>query len=524
MSDVKVKKSYSKKPSKKERLQQELAQKQRAEEQKSRVESGGVYIRPDGVAVSAAALAARRAALGMAQEAADIRPVEPRKVPRTRSSYGQSTIEKIAAPSKSGERLAQCLWRAQILLVELLKFDAAADKLIAKFLREHKELGARDRHIVAETVYAVLRQRRIFAHLAQTGSGALERRLTLLGAQTCVDATALAGAVPEDEMNWLRQIAQVDVSGMPAAVRSNLSDDWFAALSGAYGEAEAVVLAQALNQTAPLDIRVNTLKSSREAVKVALDYAGVAASDCPFSPQGVRLAGKPALQKLDLFQTGAVEVQDEGSQLLTLLLGAKRGEMVADFCAGAGGKTLAIGAMMKNTGRLYAMDVAGHRLAKLKPRLARSGLSNVQSITIESETDARVKRLYNKLDRVFIDAPCSGLGTLRRNPDLKWRHSVDSVARLATLQASILESAARLVKIGGTVVYATCSVLPDENQNVVQAFLAANPNFEVINVQEALAVQNVSLPDDAVRDGFLQLLPHLHHTDGFFAACLKRVA
>lgn len=525
MTELKAKKSYSKKPSKKERLSQELASKQRADEQKSRVESGGVYIRADGVAVSAAALAARRAALGMAQEADDIAaPARSSKPSRTRSAYGQSTIEKIAAPSKSGDRLAQCLWRAQILLAELLKFDAAADKLISKFLREHKELGVRDRHIVAETVYAVLRQRRVFAHLAQTGAGALERRLVLLGAQTCVDASALAGAVPEDEMNWLRQISTVDTSAMPAAVRSNFSDEWYGALSAAYGETEALALAQALNQTAPLDIRVNTIKSSREAVKVALEYAGVAATDCAFSPQGLRLAGKPALQKLDLFQTGAVEVQDEGSQLLTLLLGAKRGEMVADFCAGAGGKTLAIGAMMKNTGRLYAIDVAGHRLTKLKPRLARSGLSNVQSITIENETDARVKRLYNKLDRVFIDAPCSGLGTLRRNPDLKWRHGMDSVARLASLQASILNSASQLVKVGGTVVYATCSVLPDENQNVVNTFLAANPNFEIVNVIDALAVQNVTLPADAVRNGFLQLLPHIHNTDGFFAACLKRVA
>ena len=524
MSDIKPKKSYSKKPSKKERLAQELASKQSASEQKARVESGGVYIRPDGVAVSAAALAARRAALGLAQEQDDSRPRVSDKKPRSRASYASSNIEKIDAPSKSGERLAQCLWRAQILLVELLKFDAAADKLVSKFLREHKELGARDRHIVAETVYAVLRQRRVFAHLAQSGSGALERRLVLLGVQTCVEPTQLVAAITPEEMEWLRQIAQVDVSAMPAAVRSNFSDEWYAALNAAYGEQEAVALAEALNQTAPLDIRINTLKTSREAVKIALDHAGVAAIDCTFAPLGLRLAGKPALQKLDLFQTGAVEVQDEGSQLLTHILGAKRGEMVADFCAGAGGKTLAIGAMMKNTGRLYAMDVAGHRLAKLKPRLARSGLSNVQSITIETETDARVKRLYNKLDRVFIDAPCSGLGTLRRNPDLKWRHGVDSVARLAVLQASILNSAAQLVKVGGTVVYATCSILPDENQNVVNAFLAANPNYEIASVVDALAVQNVTLPDNAIRDGFLQLLPHLHETDGFFAACLKRVA
>jgi 16S rRNA (cytosine967-C5)-methyltransferase len=364
----------------------------------------------------------------------------------------------------------------------------------------------------------------VFAHVAQTGTGALERRLVLLGAQSCVDAKLLVDAIPADDWAWLAQVAKIDTSAMPAAVRANLSDEWFAALSAAYGEADAVLLAQALNTTAPLDIRVNTVKSSREAVKVALEYAGVAAVDCDYAPLGLRLAGKPALQKLDLFQTGAVEVQDEGSQLLTHLLGAKRGEMVADFCAGAGGKTLAIGAMMRNSGRLYAMDVAAHRLAKLKPRLARSGLSNVQAIVLESETDPRVKRLYGKLDRVFIDAPCSGLGTLRRNPDLKWRHGVDSVARLSVLQGAILQSAAQLVKIGGLVVYATCSVLPEENQLVVNAFLAAHPNYELVNITESLQVQNIALPESAIRDGCLQLLPHLHQTDGFFAACLKRIA
>ena len=198
--------------------------------------------------------------------------------------------------------------------------------------------------------------------------------------------------------------------------------------------------------------------------------------------------------------------------------------MVADFCAGAGGKTLAIGAMMRNTGRLYAFDTAAHRLAKLKPRLARSGLSNVQAVAIDTETDARVKRLYGKLDRVFIDAPCSGLGTLRRNPDLKWRHGVDSVTRLSGIQANILNSAAKLVKVGGTVVYATCSVLPIENQNVVNAFLAENPNYALVDVTEALAVQNITLPEGAAPAGMLQLLPHLHGTDGFFAACMKRVS
>ena len=159
------------------------------------------------------------------------------------------------------------------------------------------------------------------------------------------------------------------------------------------------------------------------------------------------MAGKPALQQLALFTRGAIEVQDEGSQLLALLIDAKRGEMVVDFCAGAGGKTLALGAAMRNTGRLYAFDTSGHRLAALKPRLARSGLSNVHPAQIAHERDDRIKRLAGKIDRVLVDAPCSGLGTLRRNPDLKWRQSPKAVAELAQLkQPAILASAARLLE------------------------------------------------------------------------------
>ena len=521
------KKSYSKKPSKKERLAAELAQK----EQKAKVQAGGVVIRADGVAMSSVAVAARQKALQTAQAEdaqANVRDFGAPANARARTggkakTDASASIPKIEAAQASGSRLAQCLWCAQILLIDVLKFDSAADKQVSQFLRVHKELGARDRHIVAETVYAVLRHRRVLAHLAQTGTGALERRLVLLAAQKVVDMDSLQAAIAEDEFAWVSETLNVPVDGLPAAVRSNLPDEWFSALVGAYGEDEALKLTGALNQSAPLDIRVNTIKSSREAVQIAFEHAGIESALCEFAPLGLRLLKKPALQKLDVFTTGAIEVQDEGSQLLTHLLGAKRGEMVADFCAGAGGKTLAIGAMMRNTGRLYAFDIAAHRLAKLKPRLARSGLSNVQTIAIDSEKDIRVKRLAGKFDRVLVDAPCSGLGTLRRNPDLKWRHGLDSVARLVKVQTSILESAAKLVKAGGTLVYATCSVLPDENQNIVQGFLSAHPEFELMPAREVLAAQKIEIPESAERGGCLQLLPHLHHTDGFFAACMQRV-
>jgi 16S rRNA (cytosine967-C5)-methyltransferase len=221
---------------------------------------------------------------------------------------------------------------------------------------------------------------------------------------------------------------------------------------------------------------------------------------------------------MPLFKDGAIEVQDEGSQLLSQIVGAKRGEMVVDFCAGAGGKTLSLGAAMRNTGRLYAFDVSDKRLAKLKPRLARSGLSNVHPVVIAHENDAKVKRLAGKIDRVLVDAPCSGLGTLRRNPDIKWRQSPQALEELNQKQKSILAGAARLVKAGGRLVYATCSILDEENEAIVEQFLAEHEEFMLVPMKEVLAEQKIELP----MEDYLKLSPLQHQTDGFFAAVLAR--
>jgi 16S rRNA (cytosine967-C5)-methyltransferase len=272
-----------------------------------------------------------------------------------------------------------------------------------------------------------------------------------------------------------------------------------------------------------MDLRVNLLKMKRDEARQRLAEAGIVAEPTPYSPWGLRVAGKPALQQLALFKEGAIEVQDEGSQLLALLTDARRGEMVVDFCAGAGGKTLALGAMMRNTGRLYAFDTSGHRLAALKPRLARSGLSNVHPAQLAHERDDRVKRLAGKIQRVLIDAPCSGLGTLRRNPDLKWRQSPKDVAELAQLQLAILSSAARLPAPGGRLVYATCSLLRAENEDVVEAFEAAQGrDFERLPAAELLAQARVDQAATLVEGDFLRLWPHRHATDGFFAAAWRR--
>lgn len=413
------------------------------------------------------------------------------------------------------------LEHATELLHRLLRFDAPADRVVSDFFREQRALGARERHTLAETAYDVVRRRLLYQHLAQSGKGELERRLAMLAWQG--NAGFLRAALSESEQRWLEDVSAIDRASLPDRLRHNLPD-WLAeALQRQLGD-EFWPLMDSLNQPAPLDLRVNALKSGRDEAIAALASAQVHARPMPYSPWGVRVDGKPALNKLDTFTRGDIEVQDEGSQLLAALVQAKRGEMVADFCAGAGGKTLALGASMRNTGRLYAFDTSGHRLAALKPRLARSGLSNVYPAQIAHERDDRIRRLAGKMDRVLVDAPCSGLGTLRRNPDMKWRQSPQSIAELRDKQLTILGSAARLVKSGGRLVYATCSLLEEENEAIAAAFDKDHSNdFRVTDAAQILSHVQVANPGTLTHGSYLRLWTHRHATDCFFAAVWQRV-
>jgi 16S rRNA (cytosine967-C5)-methyltransferase len=422
-----------------------------------------------------------------------------------------------------------------------LKFDHPADSVVSKFFRDYRKtyaFGPRERAALAETVYNVLRNKLRYDHFAPSGSGPKERRLAILGFAQHLKEQApakaapksakhpsndpldfLMGALNKQEAAWLEACEAVNPADLMERHRHNMPEWLVEPLKAQVGEG-FWPLVERLNGGAPLDLRVNTFTDKRADVQHELKLAGIKAVDTPFSPWGLRIDGKPALSGLDAFARGAIEVQDEGSQLLALLLDAKRGEMVVDFCAGAGGKTLAIGASMRSTGRLYAFDTSGHRLDSLKPRLARSKLSNVHPSAIAHERDERVKRLSGKIDRVLVDAPCSGLGTLRRNPDLKWRQSPKAVEELTVKQTSILASAARLVKSGGRLVYATCSVLPEENEAIAQAFSAAHPNFVPLSAADTLTELKVANAASlCTTDGlYLRLWPHLHATDGFFAA------
>ena len=397
----------------------------------------------------------------------------------------------------------------------VLRGNAPADQLLSRYFREHRNLGQNDRAFVAESVFAVLRRRRSL----EAACGSSEPAALVAAALLRVlgwSARALQGLIDDD---LLARVRQTDMNALPPAVRADLPDWLWERLVAQSGEEEALRIAQGLLNPAPLDLRVNLARSEREPVQERLAADGIEAKPTRYSPAGLRLAGKPAINRHALFTDGLVEVQDEGSQLLAWLLAPRRGEMIADYCAGAGGKTLAAAMLMRGTGRVYAMDISAKRLAALAPRAARAGITNVQTLVL-GEDDARARRLAGKLDRVLVDAPCSGFGTLRRNPDLKWRHPAQAIAELAAKQRAILEAASRLVKPGGRLVYATCSILRDENDAVADAFGAAHGEFKPLSAASLLAAQRIEL-DTGDR---LRLWPHLHGTDGFFAAIFERAA
>lgn len=400
-----------------------------------------------------------------------------------------------------------------------LQFNHPADAVVSRFFRDNRNLGPRERATLSETVFQVLRKKLLFEHMARSGSGAKERRLAILGFAGPRDF--VKSALNDTEKKWLDMCDSIHPSDLMSQHIHNLPD-WLARpLKDQLGD-EFEALAKSFLEPGTLDLRVNDLNEKRAEVQKELTAAGIVCEPTPFSPWGLRLQGKPSLAKIKAFERGAIEVQDEGSQLLALLLDAHRGEMVVDFCAGAGGKTLAIGASMRNTGRLYAMDTSAHRLDALKPRLARSQLSNVHPAAIAHERDDRVKRLAGKIDRVLVDAPCSGLGTLRRNPDLKWRQKPEGIADVAATQTAILDSAARLLKSGGRLVYATCSVLPQENEDIANAFSKSHPDFVALPVVDELTRLKVANAQSLCHGDFLRLWPHRQGTDGFFAAVWVR--
>ncbi len=422
------------------------------------------------------------------------------------------------------------------LLDEIERGRAPADDIVASYFRRHRFAGSSDRGAISGHIYAVLRHRAALDWwIAKAGQGlSADARRRTLAALVLAEGWALRDIdqacdgdrfrplpLGPDERELLEALVgqALERSTMPAAVRGNFPDWLHPYLERAFGGALHKEM-EALNTEAALDLRVNRLKGERETARVALRREEIKAVPTPWSPLGLRVRERIPLATLDAFREGLLEVQDEGSQLAALLADARPGMRVVDFCAGAGGKTLALAAQMENRGHLVACDVSAARLERATQRLRRAGASIVQRRPIASHRDKWVKRHTGSFDRVFVDAPCTGIGTWRRNPDAKWRLKPEDVTELAALQADILASAQRLVKPGGRLIYVTCSLLAEENEMQVERFLAAHAEFKLVPIAKVWAETiNTACPAEG---DMLRLTTARHQTDGFFVAIMER--
>ena len=420
------------------------------------------------------------------------------------------------------------------LLFEIDTIHRPADALVSAFFRARRFIGSKDRGAVSTMVYEVLRHHaRLNWWLAkldqpQTPRNRLIAYMRLVekdapgDLEKLFDGTRYGPArITEDEQKIIRGLKYHTLfhPEMGEAIFGECPDWAYASLKRKFGKTLPAEL-EALLQPAPLDLRINPLKITREKARKALVNHGLKVTETPYSPFGLRVMERPSLGQITLLKEGAIEIQDEGSQLVALLVAPQAGERVVDFCAGAGGKTLALSALMQNKGRIVACDVLENRLKRSGERFRRAGLHNIEIKPLASERDPWVKRHKESFDRVLVDAPCSGAGTWRRNPDARWRSLGPGLEALIPLQASILESASRLVRPGGRLVYATCSLLPEENEQQIQRFLDNHPDYTLLPVKDCGA----DLSAMPVTGDMLSLSPAVHNTDGFFAAVMTRSA
>ncbi|MEO5373364.1 MAG: RsmB/NOP family class I SAM-dependent RNA methyltransferase [Alphaproteobacteria bacterium] len=429
------------------------------------------------------------------------------------------------------------------LLAAILSSVRPADGTASAYFRERRYIGAKDRRAVAERVWGALRRRArlswwvshaVARALNERGGRPPDARRMILADLVLSDGWTIerlvrltednhgpAGLSQDDRDVLATMLGQsLDHSSMPRAVRGEYPEWLEPALRRRFGEDMERELA-ALTTAAPLDLRVNTLKATREEAKDALVALGLNVVETPLSPLGLRLGTRVDLAAQEVFRDGRVEVQDEGSQVVALLTGARPGQAVVDYCAGAGGKTLALAAAMGNRGRLVALDVSVGRIDRSAVRLKRAGVHNVTRRVLEGDNDRWLKRAAGQYDRVLVDVPCTGTGTWRRNPDARWRLDPADVAELVERQARILAAAARLVKPGGRLVYATCSILHEENEDQIRRFLDDRPDFHPLPLAEAWS-DAVGAPWPGADGDALTLSPARNGTDGYFAAVLAR--
>ena len=458
-------------------------------------------------------------------------------MPRHRAAPPNRRKPKVAAVDRP---VREDVVRAAALecLGAILQESHLADRALERVLRRETRLYSNERRAVAERVYAVLRRLATFDFvidgalrssrdpLTSGERDALRLALVRLAEGESKERVQADSGLRVGHRAVLEAWADVDarLAQLPALARlrytGSLPEFLAATLLKQMTLDEALALMAALNQRAPLTARANLLRTTRDALVATLAREGAPGHPTPYSPWGIHLDTRQNAFALEAFRRGELELQDEGSQLLALAVSAKPRERVADACAGAGGKTLALAAAMKNQGEILALDADGKRLADAKPRARRAGVSIVRTRQIPKDDTAvaAIADIAGRMDRVLVDAPCSGLGALRRNPDARWRMKPADLEFFPALQSTLLARFAPLARPGGLVLYATCSVLRQENEEVVERFLAATPSFEPVPVSSLLAGQVGDLQVGA----HLRLWPHQHGTDGFFAAAFRR--
>lgn len=418
------------------------------------------------------------------------------------------------------------------VLADILERHRPASTALADWGKAHRFAGSGDRAAIGTLVYDVLRRRLSLA--AQMGSdspralviaatsGAFALSQADVAAAADGSAHALA-SLSDEERACLQSGPAEDAAPHVAA---DVPEWLMPSFERAFGD-RAVAEGVGLAARAPVDLRVNTLKATRDKVLAALDHFG--AKPTPLSPVGVRVpapagAGKsPHVEAEASHGKGWFEVQDEGSQIAALMSGAGPRKQVLDLCAGAGGKTLALAALMANTGQVYAYDADKGQLRPIFERLKRAGARNVQ--VMDGGDEATLLALGARFDAVLVDAPCTGSGTWRRRPDSKWRMRPEAIVQRQIEQRAVLETAAKLVKPGGRLTYVTCSVLPEENGDQVAWFLSGHADFRIVPYGEAWRERFGTEPSasaDRTAGGSLLLTPASHGTDGFFIACLVR--
>ncbi|HEX7776359.1 MAG TPA: RsmB/NOP family class I SAM-dependent RNA methyltransferase [Parvibaculum sp.] len=418
------------------------------------------------------------------------------------------------------------------ILSSIGRTKAPADRVFDGWARSSRYAGSKDRAAVSDLVFTVLRHRSELS----TALGSEEPRLLALGAVAMVDGAGAAAAMaladgarhapPPLEPGEATALKNAALPGneAPAFVRLNYPEwlhDEFVAAFGSRLETEMA----ALMERAPTDLRVNALKADRDKALAALVEEKVEAEPTPHAPHGLRLKARANIAGLKSFRDGLIELQDEGSQLACLIAAAKPGEQIVDLCAGGGGKALAMAAAMGGRGQIHACDTDRRRLGRLMPRAQRAGARNIQTRFIKPHIlpggpDADFADLEARMDCVLVDAPCSGSGAWRRNPDARWRLTPELLDSYRATQAEVLARGARLVRPGGRLVYVTCSLLPSENEAQVDAFLAAHSGY-ALAAWDKFWPEGVT-PPPAPKGGALRLSPASTRTDGFFIAVLER--